>query len=109
MYISMAVSLLHGLKVDFGLKWSRSKSFNLFLKCHFDPKILLSTSNPVLSFAWSIALEVETKLSPLDNKDILETENYAWTNGQYSYLLSYGVIYYSTILPHYLLHLTYYL
>ena len=68
----MAASLLHGLKVDFSLKWSRSNSFSSFLKYHFNLNILPSASYSVLSFTSSIVLEVRIKLSPFDNKDVSE-------------------------------------
>ena len=70
MYIKMAASLLHGLKLDFGLNRSRLNLFSSFLKCYFNRNILPSASNSILSFALSMILEVGIKLSSFDNKDI---------------------------------------
>ena len=54
MYISVAASLLRRMKVDFGLKWSRSNLFSSFLKCHFDLNILPSASNSALIPFWTL-------------------------------------------------------
>ena len=69
----MAASLLHGLKLDFGLNRSRLNLFSSFLKCYFNRNILPSASNSILSFALSIILEVGIKLSSFDNKVISES------------------------------------
>ena len=72
----MTASLLCGFKQGFGLNLSRSNLFSSFPKCHFNRNILPSASNSVLSVALSIVLEVGTKLSPFDNKDIPESARF---------------------------------
>ena len=57
----MAASLFLGLNLDFGLKY------------HFNRNILPSASNSILSFASSIGIKVRIKLSPFNNKYILES------------------------------------
>ena len=73
MYTSVAASLLRWLKVDFGLKWSRSNSSFSFLKCHFNLHILPSASNSVLSFALSTVLEVGTKFKSFRQQKYFRT------------------------------------
>ena len=69
-YISIAISLFVGSKVDFDLNLFRSNSISSFQKSYFKRNVLSYAFSSILSFALLIWLLVGTNFNPLDNNEI---------------------------------------